>query len=99
MSNLQKTREVFKVKNSIFKAAPNATDVSVDIKKLSDGRFKVRVQTFLPKKKTIVATKSDNSLQRALLKAQEANLKQVRKAFYVKRKNISIRKMYLDEVA
>ena len=68
MSKIHRTREVFKVKNNLYKAAPKILDIDVDIKELKNGRYKARVQTFLPGKKQSLQLRQDQTLIRHLRK-------------------------------
>ena len=75
MKRTGKAREVFKVKSCILKAVRTVNYVEVDLQQLKSGEYRAKIKTHLPRRKTAVAIKKDRSFQRALHKAQEANLK------------------------
>lgn len=99
MKRFNKAREVFKVKNHILKTSPIVNDIEVDIGKLSTGEFRAKIKTYLPRKRTAVAIKTAPSFSKALIKAQEATIKQIKKKTMRKPPRVTIRKLDLDNVA
>ena len=99
MSKIHRTREVFKVKNNLYKAAPKILDIDVDIKELKNGRYQARVQTFLPGKKTVVAVKTGSNFNKALTKAQYASLRQIKKVLEANKRRYSIKDLMLEKAA
>ena len=94
-----KTREVFKIKNHLYKVAPNILDIDIKIKRSNDGKIKSQIFVHMPKKKKIVSSKVDNSLTYSLEKAHKAIVKQITKLNKPKIKRQTIRKIDFEMAA
>ncbi len=94
-----KTREVFKIKNHLYKIAPHITEVDIKVSNLKNGLYKSQIFVHIPHRKRIVSTKIDESLTNSLEKAQHAITKQIQKAIRPKIKSKTIRRIDLDLAA
>lgn len=94
-----KAREVFKIKNQLYKVAPFASDVDVRIKRLSTGRYKSQVLLNIPSRKRIVSAKVDDTIPESLEKAYKAAIKQVNKTVKKSFHRKSIRHLELEKAA
>lgn len=94
-----RAREVFKIKNHLYRVAPKISSVDIKINQLKSGRYKTQIFVRVPTRKNIVSTKVDESLSDALEKAHRAVLKQIDKTNKRGFKRQTIRKIVLDEAA
>ncbi len=76
---IHKAREIFKIKNQIYKIAPYADDVDIKIDKVENGNFESLIRVHIPNKKSLIAVKKDKSLHNSLEKSRQAILKQVKR--------------------
>ncbi len=76
---IHKAKEVFKIKNQIYKVAPYANDVDVKIDKTDNGKFESLIRVHIPPKKSLIAVKKDKCLKVSLEKSRQAIIKQVKK--------------------
>lgn len=76
---IHKAKEVFKVKNQIYKIAPYANDVDIKIDKTDNGKFESLIRVHIPPKKNLIAVKKDKCLKVSLEKSRQAIIKQVKK--------------------
>ena len=94
-----KAKEVFKIKNHLYRVAPNISNVEIKIKQLKSGRFKTQISAHIPTRKNIISSKVNSSLSDALEKAHKAVLKQINKTNKRGIRRQTIRKIVLDEAA
>lgn len=76
---LSKPKEVFKVKNKIFKKFPFVQELNVDIEQVHRGKFKASIMAHIPSYKLIIVSKIHNNFNGALEKSFEAVSKQAKK--------------------
>ena len=79
-----KAKEVFKVKNKIYKIAKAADEVEVQIDKTEKGEYESLIRVHIPPRKNIIAIKKSDSLKSSLEKSTQAAIKQVQR---IKNKN------------
>ena len=96
---VHKAREVFKIKNSLFKVAPNISDVDIRINKVEGGRYKTQISVKVPAKTKLISSKIDESLSQSIEKAHKAILKQINKINRQLFKRKTIRKEFYYEAA
>lgn len=76
----KRVKEVFKIKNHLYKLAPKISDVDIKIEKNNAGLYKTRIFVSIPKTKPIVSTKQDESISLSLERAHKAIIKQIEKS-------------------
>lgn len=97
MSNQKhRTREIYKVKNQIYKKAPYVSDVEIDINKINNEFYKSKIFIKVPGKKVLTSVKVDESFYTSLYKAHKAIEKQLQKLFFKRKSRQSIRKIGLE---
>jgi ribosome-associated translation inhibitor RaiA len=96
---VHKTREIFKIKNNIYKVAPYIQEVDVKINKLNNGLYKSQIFVHISNRKNIVSTKVDSDFLYSLEKAQKAIVKQIKKTIKLKYMRQTIRKLEVMDAA
>lgn len=96
---VHKTREIFKIKNNIYKVAPCVHDIDVKVDKLNNGLYKSQIFVHIPNRKNIVSTKVDSDFLYSLEKAQKAIVKQIKKTIKLKNMRQTIRKLEVMDAA
>lgn len=77
--SIHRAREVFKIKNQIFKILPYAKDVDVKIERMDEDLFQTAIKVEIPHHPPLFAAKSAESLKVCLEKNRQAILKQIDK--------------------
>lgn len=97
---IHKAKEVFKIKNQIFKVAPYANDVDIKIDRAENGKFESLIRVHIPPRKSLIAVKKDKCIRTCLEKSRQAIIKQV-KRIHEKRKQRPKKQPlpYLEEAA
>jgi len=86
-----KEEEFFKIKNQIYKIAPDANDIDIKIDRYDKARFESFIRVHIPPRKNLIAIKKDKSLNVSLEKSCKAIIKQVKKVKGKKKKKKSHR--------
>ena len=99
MEKINRAKEVFKIKNQIYKVAPHTSDIDVQFKRLAGGEYESLIKVHIPHKKNIVAVKRDASLQASIEKSKQAITKQIEKVHKSRMKTTPIRAFHFDDAA
>ncbi|MFT6631304.1 MAG: ribosome-associated translation inhibitor RaiA [Bacteriovoracaceae bacterium] len=78
-TKIHKAKEVFKIKNNIYKIAPYIKDVDVKLAKTYHGKYESLIRVHIPHKKKLFAAKKDECPKLSLEKSRQAIIKQIKK--------------------
>lgn len=89
-NKFNKVREIFKIKNQIYKKMPYVNDIDIKIDKAENGQYESLIRLNLAPRKRLIAVKREKSISLALEKSKQAILRQLEK---VRRKKVVNRQM------